>query len=61
LAVSNNAIEVMLGAILGHTICALIAVMGGRLIAKHISERMLTFLGGALFLVFAIVPWFEGT
>lgn len=51
----------MLGAILGHTICALIAVMGGRLIAKHISERMLTFLGGALFLVFAIVPWFEGT
>jgi putative Ca2+/H+ antiporter (TMEM165/GDT1 family) len=60
LAATYNAAGVTIGAIAGHTICALIAVMGGRLMAKHISERTVTFLGGILFLVFAIVAWLEG-
>ncbi|MBW4538880.1 MAG: TMEM165/GDT1 family protein [Myxacorys chilensis ATA2-1-KO14] len=60
LATSNDPMGVTLGAIAGHTICALIAVMGGRLIAKHISERTVTLLGGILFLVFAVVAWVEG-
>ncbi len=60
LAASNNPIGVTLGAILGHTICAIIAVVGGRLIAAHISERTVTFIGGILFLVFAIVAIVEG-
>jgi Ca2+/H+ antiporter, TMEM165/GDT1 family len=60
LAASNNAVGVTLGAILGHTICAAIAVIGGRLIAGRISERTVTALGGVLFLVFAIVSWVEG-
>jgi Ca2+/H+ antiporter, TMEM165/GDT1 family len=60
LAATNNAIGVTLGAIAGHTLCTAIAVMGGRLIAGHISERMVTGIGGVLFLIFAIVTWVEG-
>lgn len=60
LAASNNAIGVTAGAILGHTICAAIAVLGGRLIAGKISERMITLIGGLLFLIFGVVAWIEG-
>jgi Ca2+/H+ antiporter, TMEM165/GDT1 family len=55
LAASNNPIGVTLGAILGHTVCAAIAIMGGCLIAGRISERMVTALGGALFVLFGLV------
>ena len=55
LAAGNNPIGVTAGAILGHGICAAIAVLGGRLIAQHISERTITALGGLLFLIFAAV------
>jgi putative Ca2+/H+ antiporter (TMEM165/GDT1 family) len=60
LAAANNAVGVTLGAILGHTICALIAVLGGSLIAGRVSERMVTMIGGILFLVFAGVAIWEG-
>ena len=55
LAASKDSIGVMLGGILGHTICALIAVIGGRAIASHISERTITIIGGVLFIILAIV------
>ena len=60
LAASNNVVGVTAGAILGHTICAAIAVVGGRMVAGHLSERVLTFLGGALFIGFGVVAIFEG-
>ncbi|NJO78666.1 MAG: TMEM165/GDT1 family protein [Cyanobacteria bacterium RM1_2_2] len=59
LAAANNPIGVTIGAILGHAICAAIAVACGRLICGRISERTITVLGGALFLVFAMVSLFE--
>lgn len=55
LAAANNPLGVTLGAILGHTICAAIAVVCGRLICGRISERTITMLGGVLFLVFSTV------
>ena len=55
LAASKDSIGVMLGGIVGHTICALIAVIGGRAIASHISERTITIIGGILFIILAIV------
>ncbi len=55
LAASKNAIGVTLGAVLGHAICAAIAVVGGKLIAGRISEKVLTLMGGALFLIFALL------
>jgi putative Ca2+/H+ antiporter (TMEM165/GDT1 family) len=43
------------GAILGHAICALIAVIGGRVIAGRISEKQVTLIGGILFIIFGVV------
>ena len=61
LAAGNNPIGVTVGAILGHSICAAIAVIGGKLIAGRISERQLTFIGGCLFLIFGVVAAMERT
>lgn len=60
LAASNNPWGVTVGAILGHTICASIAVIGGRLLAAHISEKVITGLGGLLFVIFGVVAFVEG-
>jgi len=60
LAASNNAVGVTIGAILGHAICAAIAVMGGRFVAGRISERVVTALGGVLFIIFGIVAAVQG-
>ncbi len=60
LAAAKNPLGVTIGAILGHAICAAIAVIGGRMLAGRISERALTFSGGCLFLVFGIVSCLEG-
>jgi Ca2+/H+ antiporter, TMEM165/GDT1 family len=59
LAAANNPIGITLGAIVGHAICAAIAVMCGRFVCGRISERTITTLGGALFLVFAAVAGLE--
>jgi Ca2+/H+ antiporter, TMEM165/GDT1 family len=55
LAATKDSIGVMAGGIVGHTICALIATIGGRAIASHISERTITIIGGLLFILLAIV------
>lgn len=60
LAAGNNPIGVTIGAILGHAICAAIAVIGGKMIAGRISERQITFIGGCLFLVFGVLAAIEG-
>ncbi|MBD1909932.1 MULTISPECIES: TMEM165/GDT1 family protein [unclassified Leptolyngbya] len=60
LSAANNVVGITLGAILGHAICAVIAVLGGSLIAGRISERAVTSIGGFLFLVFAMVAMLEG-
>jgi putative Ca2+/H+ antiporter (TMEM165/GDT1 family) len=53
LAVHSNPYGVALGATTGHAAATLIAVFGGALASKYISERMVSFIGGALFLLFA--------
>ena len=60
LAASQSAIGVTAGAILGHSICAAIAVLGGRMIAGRISERLITAIGGGLFLLFGAIALWEG-
>jgi putative Ca2+/H+ antiporter (TMEM165/GDT1 family) len=60
LAASKNSLGVMAGGIVGHTICALIAVIGGRAIASHISERTITIIGGVLFILLAIITIVTG-
>jgi len=60
LAAANNPVFVTIGAILGHAICTAIAVIGGRLIAGRISERVITAIGGVLFIIFGITAYFQG-
>jgi putative Ca2+/H+ antiporter (TMEM165/GDT1 family) len=55
LAATHHPVGVTLGAILGHTICTAIAVVGGRLVAGRLSERLVTALGGLLFLAFGAI------
>ena len=61
LAAVHNPFFVTLGAVLGHGICTAIAVIGGRLIAGKISERVITAVGGVLFLIFGVTAYFQGT
>lgn len=59
LAAAHQPLGVILGATLGHAICTVIAVKGGGLIASKISERMITAIGGCLFLVFSAIAFAE--
>ena len=56
---SHNGLGVLVGASLGHAICAAIAVTFGKLIAGRISERLITALGGILFIGFGILAAIE--
>ncbi|GAB2255495.1 hypothetical protein Droror1_Dr00009273 [Drosera rotundifolia] len=46
------------GAIVGHLIATSVAVLGGAFLAKYISEKLVGYLGGALFLLFAVATFF---
>lgn len=54
LATAQNPYGVFLGAVLGHAICAAIAVICGKLVAGRLSERLLTAIGGVLFIGFGL-------
>jgi Ca2+/H+ antiporter, TMEM165/GDT1 family len=59
LAAAKNPLGVTIGGILGHAICALIAVWGGKMIAGKVSEKTITIIGGILFILFAVftIAW----
>ncbi|KAL6988839.1 hypothetical protein U1Q18_014591 [Sarracenia purpurea var. burkii] len=58
LATHKNAIGVAVGAILGHTICTSLAVVGGSMLASKISQRTVATMGGLLFLGFSLSSYF---
>ncbi len=60
LAAAKNPIGVTIGGILGHAICSLIAVWGGKMIAGRISEKTITIVGGLLFILFAVLTIWLG-
>jgi putative Ca2+/H+ antiporter (TMEM165/GDT1 family) len=53
LAAHKNPYGVTIGGILGHAFCTGLAVIGGRIIALKISQRLVAVAGGLLFFVFA--------
>jgi putative Ca2+/H+ antiporter (TMEM165/GDT1 family) len=59
LSTANHPFGVILGATLGHAICAAIAVMAGKFVAGRLSERLLTALGGGLFILFGLVATWQ--
>jgi len=60
LAAAKEPFGVTLGAIIGHAICTGIAVIGGKLLASRISERMTLRAGGVIFILFAIAALVQG-
>ncbi|RLN66678.1 hypothetical protein BBJ28_00012744 [Nothophytophthora sp. Chile5] len=60
LSATKDAFGVTLGAILGHSMCTGIAVVGGKFLASRISERTVTLVGGVLFVLFALHSFVTG-
>jgi len=54
LASQSSAAAVFFGASLGHAACTGLAVIGGKYLAKGISERWVNISGGILFLLFGV-------
>lgn len=59
LAAAHPGFSVLAGATLGHGLMVGVAVLGGRFLADHISERAIHWIGGSLFLGFALLTGWE--
>lgn len=53
LGARENIVGVIVGGVLGHSLCTGLAVIGGRMIAQRISVKTVTIIGGVVFLIFA--------
>eukprot|EP00995_Heteronema_vittatum_P007022 NODE_2156_length_825_cov_512.842784_g1509_i0.p1 GENE.NODE_2156_length_825_cov_512.842784_g1509_i0~~NODE_2156_length_825_cov_512.842784_g1509_i0.p1 ORF type:complete len:247 (+),score=85.66 NODE_2156_length_825_cov_512.842784_g1509_i0:76-816(+) len=54
MAAAKNPYAVTAGGVIGHSLCTGLAVFSGRLLAQKISPRTVSYLGGVLFLLFAV-------
>ncbi len=53
LGAAQSPVGVALGACVGHAIATAIAVLGGAIAGKYVSEKDVSLVSGVLFLVFA--------
>ena len=49
-----NPFAVAAGAVAAHAAATGIAVLGGELLSKYLSEKVIGYIGGTLFIIFAI-------
>ncbi|XP_059662262.1 protein PAM71, chloroplastic isoform X2 [Cornus florida] len=59
LAAASSPLGVIGGALAGHGVATLLAVLGGSLLGTFLSEKVIAYIGGSLFLVFAVVTLIE--
>ncbi|XP_003747280.1 transmembrane protein 165 [Galendromus occidentalis] len=60
LATRSNIYGVIFGTILGHSLCTLLAVVAGRLVAHKISVKTVAYIGGVVFLGCALFEFLSG-
>ncbi|KAL0297146.1 UNVERIFIED_CONTAM: protein PAM71, chloroplastic [Sesamum radiatum] len=59
LAAASSPLGVIAGALAGHGVATLLAVLGGSFLGTYLSEKAIAYIGGTLFLVFAAVTLIE--
>lgn len=59
LAAASSPLGVIGGALAGHGSATLLAVLGGSLLGTFLSEKVIAYVGGSLFLVFAALTVIE--
>lgn len=59
LSAASSPFGVVLGAIAGHGVATVLAVLGGSFLSTYISEKAIAYTGGILFLIFAIATLVE--
>ncbi|KAG8045728.1 hypothetical protein GUJ93_ZPchr0008g13147 [Zizania palustris] len=59
LAAASSPLGVIAGSLAGHALATLIAVLGGSLLGTFLSEKIIAYIGGSLFLAFAAVTLVE--
>ncbi|AQK91084.1 GDT1-like protein 1 chloroplastic [Zea mays] len=59
LAAASSPLGVIAGSLAGHAIATLIAVLGGSLLGTFLSEKIIAYIGGSLFLAFAAITIVE--
>ncbi|XP_057776490.1 GDT1-like protein 1, chloroplastic [Salvia miltiorrhiza] len=59
LAAASSPLGVIAGALAGHGVATLLAVLGGSFLGTYLSEKTIAYIGGTLFLVFAAVTLVE--
>ena len=59
LAAASSPFGVVAGAVAGHGVATGIAVLGGSVLGEAVSEQLVQYVGGSLFLVFAAVTIFD--
>ncbi|CAH8857706.1 unnamed protein product [Trichobilharzia szidati] len=58
LAATKSALGVIVGGVLGHSLCTGFAVLMGRFVAQRIPVQWITFIGGVTFIIFAFSVFF---
>ncbi|GAB2296753.1 Protein pam71, chloroplastic [Dionaea muscipula] len=59
LAAASSPLGVIGGALAGHGVATLLAVLGGSLLGTFLSEKVIAYTGGGLFLIFAGITLIE--
>uniref|UniRef100_A0A7S1P525 GDT1 family protein n=1 Tax=Vitrella brassicaformis TaxID=1169539 RepID=A0A7S1P525_9ALVE len=59
LAATYNAGGVAVGAVIGHALATVLAVVMGALVQKALSQRTMSFIAGVLFLLFAALTFWD--
>lgn len=59
LSAASSPVGVVTGAVAGHGVATLIAVLGGSVLGQYLNERVVQYVGGSLFLVFAGATAFD--